>query len=490
MASQPSMLQPEDRVLSTLEKDGSRRWLYPRLALGRFHAWRRVVAYALIAIFTLIPYIPVNGQPAILLDVVHRRFHLFGYTFMPTDTVLLALLMVTLILGVFFMTALLGRVWCGWGCPQTVYMEFVFRPLERFFGGKRGVGGKPAANIAPWRMVLLYVAYILVCLYLAHTFLAYFVGVEALRTWITRSPLEHPAAFLVMLVTTLLMLFDFVYFREQTCIIACPYGRLQSVLLDPNSLIIGYDQKRGEPRGKRAVGSRQPAVGSEVPSLPTANCLPPTSGDCIDCGLCVAVCPTGIDIRDGLQIECIGCAQCVDACDNVMAKIQRPLGLVRYSSQNAMAGIAQRIFRPRVAIYCMVVLGLLSVLAFKIATKSSADVIVQRSLGLPFVMAGGMVENDLRVKITNRGSREQMYTIGVADRPDIQVAPAVDTIRVAPGESVITPVRILVPPRAFVSGRLDVKIRVIGEGVIVDRECRLLGPLTPLASNAVPRSAP
>ena len=481
MEAKRTMLESPDRVLSTLEKDGSRRWLYPRLAVGRFHTWRRVVAYALIAIFTLIPYIPINGRPAILLDIIHRRFHLFGYTFLPTDTVLLALFMVTLILTVFFMTALLGRVWCGWGCPQTVYMEFVFRPLERLFGGKRGVGGKPAGNVAAWRSVALYACYILVCLYLAHTFLAYFVGVEALRTWITRSPLEHPAAFGVMAATTALMLFDFLWFREQTCIIACPYGRLQSVLIDPNSLIIGYDAKRGEPRGKGRVGTaHQAADGGQCP---------PYAGDGIDCGLCVAVCPTGIDIRDGLQCECIGCAQCIDACDGVMAKIKRPAGLVRYSSQNAMAGMAHRILRPRVAIYCAVILGLMSVLTFKIVTKSLADVHVQRNFGRPFIVTDGMVENDLRVKITNRDSRERTYSISVAGRPDIRVVPAHEMIRVAAGESVLEPVRILVPPGAFGGGRLDVTIRVSGgEDVVVDRDCRLLGPSTPLASSAVPRN--
>ena len=294
--------------------------------------------------------------------------------FRPTPF-LLALFMVSLLLGVFFMTALLGRVWCGWACPQTVYMEFLVRPIERLCSGRAGQGGPASANTPVPLRVLRYPLYLLACLFLAHTFLAYFVGVGQLRVWITQSPFEHPMAFSVMAITTGLMLFDFCWFREQTCIIACPYGRFQSVLLDRDSLLIGYDVARGEPRGH----ARQP-----LPVLPDAAAR--TAGDCIDCTMCVQVCPTGIDIRDGLQIECIGCAQCIDACDAIMAKIDRPPGLIRYQSQNAMAGQSHRVIRPRVVIYLAIMTGLLSLLAFLIVTKSPFDMVVMRNLGRPFFL--------------------------------------------------------------------------------------------------------
>ena len=224
------------------------------------------------------------------------------------------------------MTALAGRMWCGWMCPQTVYMEFVFRPIERFFDGPPGAGHRPgpkaddAADGWPstrsiWRSPL----------YLAHTFLAYFVGVEELARWVRRSPLEHPISFLVMVVVTGLMMFDFSYFREQTCLVACPYGRLQSVMLDRDSLIVSYDPCRGEPR--RKLRDRHDGGGA-----------PSGAGDCIDCGLCTDTCPTGIDIRDGLQMECVACTQCIDACDAVMTRIGKPKGLIRLSSQAAIAG--------------------------------------------------------------------------------------------------------------------------------------------------------
>ncbi len=331
---------------------------------------RCAVAYLLITLFTLIPYIRINARPAILLDILHRRFTLLGFTFLPTDTILFALFIIACVLFIFFLTALLGRVWCGWACPQTVYLEFLYRPLERLFMGRTGVGGKPAGRVAAWRVALMYATFFAASCYLAHSFLAYFVGVESLRHWITHSPAEHPAAFVVMALTTALMLFNFGFFREQTCLIACPYGRLQSVLMDKHSLVISYDVERGEPRGR--LQRSLPILNSEK-----------SRGDCVDCALCVNVCPTGIDIRDGLQFECIGCAQCIDACDAVMDKISRPRGLIRYSSQASIASAPQKLIRPRVLIYSFIVLALLGLLTFLIITKSPADAVVLRAPARP-----------------------------------------------------------------------------------------------------------
>ncbi|MFI5378231.1 MAG: cytochrome c oxidase accessory protein CcoG [Tepidisphaerales bacterium] len=462
MASEQTLLQPEERVLSTLEADGSRRWLYPRLSAGRYWQARRLVAYALIAIFTLIPYITINGKPAMLLDILHRRFTLFGYTFLPTDTALLAVFMLMVLLSIFAITAVLGRVWCGWACPQTVYMEYLFRPIERLVMGRAGTGGKPQ-NVAGWRMLLTFALSIVACLYLAHTFLAYFVGVAQLRVWVTQSPFDHPAAFVVMAVVTGLMVFDFLYFREQTCIIACPYGRLQSVLLDKSSLIVSYDTGRGEPRGKLRK------------SLPIAE----KQGDCIDCDMCVQVCPTGIDIRGGLQVECIGCTQCIDACDAVMDKIGRPRGLVRYTSQAALAGEKTRIIRPRVAIYAVLVLGLLTFLTILLATKSPADVTLLRQTGSPFLIRPtGQVENIIVVKIANRLDEPQEYAISLLNQPKLSVETTDRVVRLAPGQLFQEPVHVLAPRDVFDDGEYPITVRVTTpDGHVVDRPFRMLGPL-------------
>ena len=371
-----------ERVLSTLNQDGSRRWLKPKLSRGRFLHARRIVAYALIAIFTLIPYLRINGKPAVLLDLSTRHFTIFGSTFLPTDTLLLALLLLGAFVTVFLLTALLGRVWCGWACPQTVYMEFVFRPIERLFDGanahsgqriQRGFRGSGLATL------LKYLTFFVVSVYLAHTFLAYFVGVERLAQWVQRSPFEHPAGFLIVASVTALMMFDFCFFREQTCIVACPYGRFQSVMLDRQSLIISYDVKRGEPRGKvkasRHQGVEASSVGTSSIGSRTLDAsmplpvMPSKQGDCIDCHLCVTTCPTGIDIREGLQMECIGCAQCIDACDDVMDKIDRPRGLIRYSSQSAMAGERKRLLRPRIVVYPLVLVIIASLFGMALAAR-------------------------------------------------------------------------------------------------------------------------
>src|SRR5690606_13549749 len=239
-----------------------------------------------------------------------------------------------------------------------------------------------------------YLVFLVISMGLAHTFLAYFVSVDALAAWVRMSPFEHPAPFLVMAVTTGLVMFDFAYFREQMCTVVCPYARLQAVLLDKHSLIIGYDQKRGEPRGKAAVGE----IKRKLPMVDRS------FGDCIDCRACVTVCPTGIDIREGLQLECIACAQCVDACDSIMRNVGAPEGLIRYSSQATLEeGEKPKLLRARTAIYPALLVILVGLLVFVVAGRESAEVKVLRGVGAPFTeQADGTVTNQIRVRIANR----------------------------------------------------------------------------------------
>ncbi len=478
-----------ERVLSTLNKDGSRRWLKPRLSKGRFLTWRRVAAWALIAIFTLLPYLKIGAHPAILLDLTTRRFHILGTTFLPTDTILLALLLVGTFVTIFLLTALLGRVWCGWACPQTVYMEFVFRPIERLFDGpptstprsrSRGFRGSGIAT------VLKYVAFFLVSAYLAHTFLAYFVGVEQLSQWVRRSPFEHPAGFLIVASVTALMMFDFCFFREQTCIVACPYGRFQSVMLDRHSMIISYDATRGEPRGKKASRHQGIKASSEAAcaggaaldaSMPLP-LMPSSRGDCIDCHLCVTTCPTGIDIREGLQMECIGCAQCIDACDAVMDKIERPCGLIRYSSQSAMAGERKRILRPRVVIYPLLLIVLASLFGLALGNRGDAYVTVLRGLGRTFTeLPSGQIANPVRIKIVNRTDAPRIYTIAIENAPGATVSIEQDEIRVAGGETLTVPAMIITPFEAFAHGKCTATLVVSDDLNFTQRtQWQLMGP--------------
>jgi cytochrome c oxidase accessory protein FixG len=462
----PSIAESRHGNLSTLNNDGSRRWLKPRPSRGRFWRRRRAVGILLIAIFTLIPYLKMNVLPLVLLDIVHRRFTLFGTTFLPTDTVIMALFVIGVFLLIFLLTALLGRVWCGWACPQTVYMEFVFRPIERWLEGEPG----RTAKRVPGGTFIKYVLYVLVSMFLAHTFLAYFVGVQALLEWVTRSPLEHPTSFIIMATVTGLMLLDFGFFREQICIVMCPYGRFQSVLLDRSSMIVGYDSKRGEPRGKKKSVA--------LPVLATAGA---TSGDCIDCRMCVTTCPTGIDIREGLQMECLHCAQCIDACDAVMDKISRPRGLIRYSSQSGLDGEPKKRFRPRLVLYPALLTVIFGLLVTVIATRASADVTLLRGKGMPFTeLPSGEVSNTVRLKITNRTQQPAQYSVSLVQPPaGARVDAEEFPLTVAGGEQRTAGVTVILPRATYVpSGVVEVRIQVTdGAGFKSEETYRLLGPM-------------
>lgn len=489
-----TVLQPDAPVLSTLNRDGTRRWLRPRVSQGAFLRARQAVAYGLILVFTLVPFLKIGGRPVLLLDVVRREFSFLGVTFLPTDTILLALLMLAVFVGIFLVTALLGRAWCGWACPQTVYMEFVYRPIERLVEGTLGRGGRRAAAATAPRAILKVLLYSVVSFYLANTFLAYFVPVEELLEWVRRSPLEHPGSFGLVLVTTGAMLFNFAYFREQTCVLACPYGRFQSVLLDRNSLIISYDPARGEPRakGRRARSEERMQEKARLADaelrLPHSERRSPEAtalrapGDCVDCGLCVITCPTGIDIRDGLQMECVACAQCIDACDDVMRRVGLPTGLIRYTSQGALAGGSARTLRPRVLTYGAILAVLITAMLLAARGAAEPEVKVLRGPGLPFTrMPDGLIANNLRLRIQNRTDQTLRFSVDAVDAPaGTQLDFDAERLEVAAGRAREEPLLIRIPPEALHDGKCAVQLRVsAGERFSMTISYRLLGPEHP-----------
>lgn len=481
-------LNPSSRVLATLNPDGSRFWIKPRVSAGRFWHARRVVAYALILLFAVLPHLTINGKPAVLLDIVHRRFTLFGTTFMPTDTVLMAVLMLGVFLTIFLVTALFGRVWCGWACPQTVYMEFLYRPIERLCDG--APGSRRAANPSPLRTVLKYGAFFACSCYLANVFLSYFVGFDQLKVWVTRSPLEHPASFAVMAATVLLMMFDFSYFREQTCLVACPYGRFQSALTDRHSMIISYDRKRGEPRGKpEHAKATEPGA---VVSLPVAASgeAPAARGDCVDCHMCVTTCPTGIDIRNGLQMECIGCAQCIDACDAVMDKVGTPRGLIRYSSAAVLDGEARHIIRPRTLLYPVILLGIAGLFVYLLITRPPGEAAILPRQGAPFyALPEGPIANQMRLRLVNRGETPAPFSVSLtseAEHAGVTMTIETNPVVLQPTESVNIGFVIAAPVSVFSErGAYETAILVTdGSEFRVELPYRMLGPAN--RASAVP----
>jgi cytochrome c oxidase accessory protein FixG len=300
--------------------------------------------------------------------------------------------------------------------------------------------------------------YLLLSLFLAHTFLAYFVGIDRLVQWVRQSPFDHPTSFAVMAITTFGIMADFTWFREQTCVVACPYGRWQSVLLDRQSLIVAYDRARGEPRARSTARAGL--------------------GDCIDCGACVITCPTGIDIRDGLQMECIHCTQCADACDAIMERVGKPRGLIRYSSQAALQGERVRRLRPRVVLYPLALVVTLGGFVYTLGTRAPADITVLRGAGEPYVVEpDGRVANQLRVKITNRAGADRTYQVGVDGAEQASVIAPDNPMPVGAGQTGVMTLFVMLPPGAFHDGTRDVTVRITdGRGFSQGVPYRLVGP--------------
>ncbi len=317
--------------LASVARDGRRKWIYARQPSGRLYRWRTVLSWLLLAFLFLAPFITIGGQPLMMLNVLERRFVLLGMLFRPQDFYLVVLIGLTCLVTVVLSTVVFGRIWCGWLCPQTIFMEMLFRKLEYFIEGsaeqqlRRDRG--PWTRDKIWRRGVKHVIFFGLSFVIANVFLAWIIGAPALRVIVTDPPGRHIVGLVAIVIFSFVFYLVFARFREQACVLACPYGRMLSALTDARTITITYDWRRGEPRNRLVRGVRG------------------TAGDCIDCHQCVTVCPTGIDIRDGIQLECVNCTACIDACNGVMARVGRPLGLIRLTSHHAIATAGARRLR-------------------------------------------------------------------------------------------------------------------------------------------------
>lgn len=380
-------------TISIVNKEGKRKWVYPKKPEGRFFRARTILSYFLLAFLFGMPFIKIDGHPFMLFNILERKFIVFGLVFTPQDFYLFGLLMITVIVVLFLVTVVFGRIFCGWICPQTIFLEMVFRKIEYFIEGD--YTQQMALNKSSWnskkiiKKSLKYFIFFIISFVIANTFLAYIIGFDELWKIVNDPVSQHLSGFIAILIFTGIFYFVFAWFREQACILVCPYGRLQSVLLDKNSIVIAYDFIRGEPRGK--------VKAKEENKL----------GDCIDCKKCVYVCPTGIDIRNGTQLECVNCTACIDACDSIMDSVNRPRGLIRFASMEGIINKVKFKWTPRIIGYSSVLIILILTMSFLFANRNDIDINILRTPGMLYQNQGDeKVSNMYNLKIANKTFEE------------------------------------------------------------------------------------
>ena len=385
--------------IATINEEGKRAWIYPKKPSGRYYNYRKWVSYGLLIFLFAAPLIKVNGNQFLMFNVLERRFNIFSFPFWPQD---FHLFVISMIIGVIFIalfTVAYGRIVCGWMCPQTIFMEMVFRRIEFWIDGDRGAQMRLARM--PWngvkirKRVLKWSVFFLISFLISNIFLAYLIGTDKLIQYVTAGPMQNSGTFVSLLIFTGVFYFVFAWFREQVCIIACPYGRMQGVLLDNKSIVVAYDHKRGEgPNGRKKFRKNEDreALGH---------------GDCIDCFQCVHVCPTGIDIRNGTQLECVNCTACIDECDTIMEKINRPKGLIRYASEENILKKAKFTFTPRLKGYTAVLTILTGIFIGMLFLRNDLEANILRLPGQLYERKeGNIISNVYTYKLINKTNKE------------------------------------------------------------------------------------
>jgi len=385
--------------IATVNAEGKRAWVYPKKPVGRFYEWRKIGSYFLLTILMISPFIKINGNQFLMFNVLERRFNIFGQPFWPQDFHLFVIMMITGVVFVILFTVAFGRLFCGWICPQTIFMEMVFRRIEYWIEGDRGK--QIRLDKMPWnaeklkKRLLKWTVFFVISFVIANVFLAYLIGSDQLLRYITDGPMQHVSTLISLTIFTGVFYFVFAWFREQVCIIACPYGRLQGALLDNQSIVVGYDYKRGEKETGRAKFNKKEdrAVTGK--------------GDCIDCFQCVNVCPTGIDIRNGTQLECVNCTACIDACDHIMESVNLPKGLIRYASEANIEKKEKFKFTPRLKGYTAVLGILIGVLVGMLFLRNDVEARILRLPGQLYEhKANNIISNVYTYKLVNKTVNE------------------------------------------------------------------------------------
>lgn len=456
--------------IATADRSGRRTWVYPRRVRGRFFRWRTWFSWLLLLIMFAGPFVTINGNPLLLLNIVERRFVVLGQIFWPQDMIIFAIALLICAVSIVVFTTAFGRLWCGWACPQTVMMEMVFRKIEYAIEGD--APRQRALNRGPWtaekvfKKMLKHGLFFTLSFVVGNVLLSYLIGWRELWQIMIDPPARHLAGLGLMLGFSLLFYGIFARFREQACTFICPYGRLQSLLVDENTVLVAYDHKRGEKRGPlrhvQAAAERRAAG----------------FGDCVACNQCVAVCPTGIDIRNGVQMECVQCTACIDACDTVMDKVGSPRGLIRYASLNGIERHERLRFTPRMAAYAVVLAALATVLGLMLFLRSDVEATILRAPGALFQqMPDGGYSNLYTVRLVNKTSRNLPVELKLAaPAGSLQVMGAGDIV-VAAQKAAQNSVLIELAPSVMKPGTTPLVIEVYSNGKKLDTlKTAFIGP--------------
>lgn len=454
-----------DRI-ATVDEEGKRVWVYPKKPKGKLTNYRKLVSIALLIILFGIPFVKIGGEPFLLFNVIERKFVIFGQVFWPQDFFLAVIAMITLVVFIILFTVVFGRIFCGWLCPQTIFMEWVFRQVEYWIEGdymkQKKLDKQPWNSEKIFKKGSKHFIFLIISVLIMHTFLAYIIGVDEVWALVESGPAEEPMGFLAMVVFTGLFYGVFSQLREQVCTTICPYGRLQGVLLDRQSIVVAYDHERGEERSKFRKGEDREAEGK---------------GDCIDCGQCVQVCPTGIDIRNGTQLECVNCTACIDACDSIMDRINKPRGLVRYASEENIAEKKPFVFSGRMKAYTTVLSLLVGVLVILLLVRSDFETTILRTPGMMYQeRPDGTVTNLYQVKMVNKTNESHLVEFKLIE-PKGKIEMVGDNINLELQGIGAGAFFIVVNPEDLDGISTNVKVGVYSEGELIETvKTRFLGP--------------